>query len=279
MKARRRLRRLSVDEALIRRRAAGETLRDLARDYDVAHTTLGRYFTRPESQKKLKDAQRQLRTEKRRRSARRLVERRLERQVRRRAKEQAALERERKRRYRAERARWNADWPSGGAEAIWMHRRYEPQLQLSSDLHSTYDEDALQVAAAGGGTQALLAATELPTLESAARQIDAVVLAQVLDNDALERAQHQPVTLRRPRLRRLVPDSELLRRRATGEPLRTLAPDYAVAHTTLARFFSRREIKHQLRETAEQLRDERRVRTAARYSAKPRRNRGHVAMP
>ena len=40
MKGRRRLRRLIADDVLIRRRAAGEPLRALARDYDVAHTTL-----------------------------------------------------------------------------------------------------------------------------------------------------------------------------------------------------------------------------------------------
>jgi len=151
------------------------------------------------------------------------------------------------------------------AYATWLHNRYQPQLPLASDLHSTYDQEAVQVVAAGGGTQALLAATELPTLESAAAQIDPVILARAFDNDALERAQPQPVTLtRRPRLRRLLPDAELLRRRATGEPLRTLASDYAVAHTTLVRFFAHPEIKQQLRQTAQQLRAERRARAAPR---------------
>jgi hypothetical protein len=44
---------------------------------------------------------------------------------------------------------------------------------------------------------------------------------------------------RRRRLRRLVPDPELIRRRAAGEPLRGLASDYGVAHTTLGRYFVR----------------------------------------
>ena len=48
MKRRRRLRKLVPDAELIRRRAAGEPLRELASDYDVVHTTLGRYFKRPE---------------------------------------------------------------------------------------------------------------------------------------------------------------------------------------------------------------------------------------
>jgi hypothetical protein len=196
----------------------------------------------------------------------RSAERRVEQGVRRRAKEQAALERERERSYWAELAEWSSDRRPGGAYATWVHNRYEPQLRLASDLHITYDREALEVVAAGGGTQALLAATELPTLESAAAQIDPVILAQAFDNDALERAQPQPVTLtRRPRLRRLVPDSELLRRRAAGEPLRTLASTYDVAHTTLARFFARPEIKRRLREVVQELRAERRLRAARHF--------------
>ena len=42
--------------------------------------------------------------------------------------------------------------------------------------------------------------------------------------------------MKRRRLRKLVPDGELIRRRAAGEPLRELASDYDVAHTTLGRF-------------------------------------------
>lgn len=96
-----------------------------------------------------------------------------------------------------------------------------------------------------------------------------VILARAFDNDALERAQPQPATLtRRPRLRQLVPDSKLLRRRASGEPLRTLASDYAVAHTTLARFFAQPEITDQLRQTSQQLRAEQRARTVRRRPAK-----------
>ena len=59
MKRRRRLRKLVPDAELIRRRAAGEPLRELASDYDdVAHTTLGRYFKRPEVAKQLRAEQR-----------------------------------------------------------------------------------------------------------------------------------------------------------------------------------------------------------------------------
>jgi hypothetical protein len=85
-----RLRRLVPDQELIRRRAAGEPLRELASDYDVAHTTLGRYFERPELAKQVREAAKQLRAEAARRSAQR---RRLEREVRRKAREQVAAER------------------------------------------------------------------------------------------------------------------------------------------------------------------------------------------
>ncbi|MDP9258779.1 MAG: hypothetical protein M3Q31_19830, partial [Actinomycetota bacterium] len=53
-----RLRRLSPDPELVRRRAAGETLRALAADYQVAHTTLGRWFKRPQVASQLRAAKR-----------------------------------------------------------------------------------------------------------------------------------------------------------------------------------------------------------------------------
>jgi hypothetical protein len=66
----RRLRRLQPDAELIRRRAAGETLRQLATDYGVWHTTLGRYFARPQVARQLKQAQRLERLERRAAEAR-----------------------------------------------------------------------------------------------------------------------------------------------------------------------------------------------------------------
>jgi hypothetical protein len=131
MKRRRRLRRLVPDQELIRRRAAGESLRGLAADYGVAHTTLGRYFERPELAKQVKQA-------------------------------------------------------------------------------------------------------------------------------ANKKAGH--------RLRRLVPDQELVRRRAAGEGLRELALDYDVSHTTLGRYFERPEVAKQIKQAAKELRAE-----AARRSAERRR--------
>jgi hypothetical protein len=66
----RRLRKLSPDEALFRRRAAGETLRELASDYGVSHTSLSRYFKRPEAVRELKRAEQLLRLEQRAEEAR-----------------------------------------------------------------------------------------------------------------------------------------------------------------------------------------------------------------
>src|SRR5438094_59397 len=55
---------------------------------------------------------------------------------------------------------------------------------------------------------------------------------------------------RQRRLRKLVPDAELMRRRAADEPLRALAADYNVSHTTLSRFFERPEVTSQVRQSS-----------------------------
>ena len=77
------MRRLVPDAELVQRRAAGATLRELAADYGVAHTTLGRYFARPAITSQLKQSGRLVRRERRAAAERRAVERRLEREVRR----------------------------------------------------------------------------------------------------------------------------------------------------------------------------------------------------
>jgi Transposase IS66 family len=81
------------DAELIRRRAAGEPLRDIASDYQVAHTTLLRYFERPEVAKEVRQVAKELRAAQKVVADRRVAERRLEQEVRRRAREQAARER------------------------------------------------------------------------------------------------------------------------------------------------------------------------------------------
>jgi hypothetical protein len=75
-------------------------------------------------------------------------------------------------------------------------------------------ESAATVVASGGGLEAVVEATDLA----------------------------EP---NRDRLRRLAPDPAMIRR-AAAENLRTLALDYGVAHTTLARYFRRPEVAAQL---------------------------------
>lgn len=241
------MRRLVPDAELVQRRAAGETLRELAADYGVAHTTLGRYFARPEITSQLKQSGRLVRRERRAAAERRAVERRLEREVSRQAKQQVALED----RLRAARALRAAGAAARGrrrsASAAWLDHR-DARLPLSrADLHSRNDELAAQTVAAGGGVQAVIEATGLRTRENVLRLIDPVILVQALDNDAAASALAEPA---RDRLRRLVPDPELVRRRAAGETLRLLAVDYGVAHTTLYRYFQRPEVARQLRQAA-----------------------------
>lgn len=58
------------------------------------------------------------------------------------------------------------------------------------------------------------------------------------------------------RLRRLEPDEQLVRRRAGGEPLRPLASDYDVSHTTLSRYFARPAVANEIKQTQRLLRAE-----------------------
>jgi hypothetical protein len=190
---RRRLRRLVPDAELIRRRAAGEPLRELAADYDVSHTTLSRYFDRPEVAKQLRQAVRQLRAAQRAAEARRLAERRLEQEVRRKAKEQAALERERARRARAVSGKPAARRRRARTPyEAWLDEHAARLPLTRADLHSRSDEIAARVVAEGGGMQAVIDATGLRTRENVLRSIDPAILEQALQNDALKQAQPSP---------------------------------------------------------------------------------------
>ena len=84
------LRRLVPDEALFDRRVAGESLRVLARDYGVVHSTLGNFFCRPDAKLELREARRRLDAE---RKARRAALRLLRQDVQRRAREDAKHDR------------------------------------------------------------------------------------------------------------------------------------------------------------------------------------------
>jgi hypothetical protein len=91
--------------------------------------------------------------------------------------------------------------------------------------------------------EAVIEATGLHTRGNALRLIDPAILVRDFDNDRAASAAAPPDP---SRLRRLVPDLALPRRRAAGESLRRLARDYGVAHTTLAPRFARPEVAGQL---------------------------------
>jgi uncharacterized protein (DUF433 family) len=244
----RRLRRLVPDGDLVRRRAAGETLRELAADYGVTHSTLGRWFARPEIAKQLKEARRLVRRERQAAAARQAAERRWEGEVRKRAKRQAALERERRlssARALVEAARPGARRRRRSAYEGWLDQHDAWQPPTRADLRSGNDEVAASTVAAGGGVPAVIEATGLRTRANVLRLIDPVLLVRAFDNDAAARAVAEPP---RDRLRRLRPDPELVRRRAAGETLRRIAADYEVAHTTLYRYFQRPQVARQLSE-------------------------------
>jgi hypothetical protein len=230
------LRRLVADVDLVRRRAAGESLRSLAADYAVVHTTLSRYFARKDAAADLRAARGVLQAEDRAAKARRVAERQIERTVRRQAKQEEALAR----------SFSESDVPlrrSGRFDyAAWLDERDARRPLLRQDLLSRSDELAARAEEGGGGIKALIEATGLRTLENLVGNIDPAILVRAYDNDAA-RATASPD---RSRLRRLSPDVTLLQRRIAGEPLRQLARDYSVSHTTLGRWFARPSVARQM---------------------------------
>jgi galactokinase len=190
VKSQRRLRKLVPDADLIRRRAAGESLRLLASDYGVVHTTLLDYFERPEVAREIKQAEVKLRAEQRAIADRQAANRRAERDVRRNAREQAARERQQARSAKAvEREltsrprRFRTDYEA------WLDERDARQPLTRADLHSQNDDIAARVVGAGGGVQAVIDATGLRTLENVTNLIDPAILKLAYDNDLLEKPQ------------------------------------------------------------------------------------------
>lgn len=188
MKRRRRLRKLVPDQELIRRRAADEPLRELASDYNVAHTTLGRFFERPDVARQLRQARQELRAGERALANRRSAERRLELEIRRKAKEQAATELEQARAGAGITEHARRRRPRTGYEG-WLDERDARVPWTRADLHSTHDQTAARIVAEGGGIQAIIEATDLRSLDNVTRSIDPAILAQAYDNDAIAKVQ------------------------------------------------------------------------------------------
>jgi hypothetical protein len=190
MKRQRRLRKLVPDAELIRRRAADEPLRDIAADYDVSHTTLGRFFERPDVASQLRHARQELRAGERALARGRAAERRLEQEVRRRAEAQAATERLQARAAAEISGRLKRRRPRDGYEA-WLDERDARMPWTRADLRTGHDETAAKVVAEGGGIQGVIDATDLRTLENVIRSIDPAILTQAYDNDAIAKV-HSP---------------------------------------------------------------------------------------
>jgi hypothetical protein len=131
------------------------------------------------------------------------------------------------------------------AHEEWLDEHDRRRPLLRQDLHSKSDELAARAVDEGGGIDAVIEVTDLRTFANIARRIDPAILVRAYDNDALARALAIPESLR---LRRLRPDTPLMQRRAAGEPLRRLARDYAVSHTTLSRWFARSSVAARVNE-------------------------------
>jgi hypothetical protein len=227
-----RLRRLIPDEALFDRRVAGESQRSLARDYGVVHSTLGDFFRRPDGVLGLEAARRRLQAARR---ARQAMERELQQNVRKRAQEDAKHDRrlESWARRRTRRAGYEG----------WLDEHDAPRGLSSRERFSVNDDLAETVVAAAGGVEQVIDVTGLRTRENALHSVDAQIMRRALVNDAKFPSNARPDDRG---LRRLVPDSELIRRGAAKEPARSIAADYGVCHTTILRYFKRSAVAKQL---------------------------------
>ena len=231
----RRLRRLVPDEALFDRRVAGESLRAIARDYEVEHTTLGDFFRRPDGVRGLKEARRRLQAARKDRQA---EERHLKQEVQRRARE----DKEHDRRLEA----WARRRPRRSGYPGWLDEHDAPKGAHSRGRYSANDDSAEAVVVAGGGVEQVIEETGLRTRKNALRNIDAQIMQRALANDTKFPSNARPDDRG---LRRLVPDSELIRRGAAKEPIRSIAPDYGVHPTTILRYFKRPAVAKQLLRT------------------------------
>jgi predicted DNA-binding protein YlxM (UPF0122 family) len=227
------LRRLVPDEALFGRRVAGESLRALARDYGVEHSTLSDFFRRPDGVLGLRETRLRLQQERKTRQA---TLRRLKQDVQRQAREDKQHDRLLE--------AWKLPGGSEPSDYIdWLNLHDAPRGLTSWQRYSMNDCTAAEVVGSGGGVEQVIDATGLRGLENVLRNIDPQITRQALANDTRFPSNTRPDDRR---LRRLVPDGELIRRGAAEEALRSIAADYGVSHTTILRYFKRPEVSKQL---------------------------------
>jgi hypothetical protein len=155
----------------------------------------------------------------------------MEPEIRRKAKQEAALTRTF--------SEIDAAPPRRTAKEEWYDEHDRRRPLLRQDRHSKSDELAARAVDDSGGIAEVIEATDLRSFGNIAQRIDPAILVRAYDNEALAQVLAIPESLR---LRRLRPDASLMRRRAAGEPLRRLAPDYEVSHTTLSRWFARSRV-------------------------------------
>jgi len=192
----RRLRRLRPDGELFRRRAAGETLRSIAPDYGVEHSTLSRYFRRPAARAEVERAARLLRAE--RREAERV-----ERERGSAARRSASLARQRQPARPSGPTQPPAMVPAAAAPGPsatpmrntlprrdpyqdWLDSHDNRRAFSRADLRSRSDDRAAAAVAAGGGMEAMIAATGLRSLDNVERLIDPAIVAEARHHDAVQ---------------------------------------------------------------------------------------------
>jgi hypothetical protein len=137
---------------------------------------------------------------------------------------------------------WARRRPRRSGYEGWLDEHDAPRGLSSRDRFSVSDDLAEAVVEAGGGVEQVIDATRL-SREDVLRNIDGQVMRRALANDTRFPSNARPNDRG---LRRLVPDSELIRRGATTETLRSFAADYGVSHTTILRYFKRPEVSKQL---------------------------------
>ncbi len=146
---------------------------------------------RPEAARALRQAENQLRAERRAVTGRRAAEQGLEREVRRKAAEQAKRERTQAHYTKAASREFASPRrPPRNSYEAWLDEHDAPVEPLTrADRHSQNDDIAASVVAEGGGIQDVIEATDLRTLENVTNLIDPAILNQALDNDVLTRTQ------------------------------------------------------------------------------------------